>query len=171
MSKILKTHQNTIGNLAIALLFVGGCIFLLTGSWDTSESVAAKGCCGGDTTATSCCGGGTTLVAATTGGCCGSTNRLSDSDDDYNCNCLDTDNVDADCGYCSSSDNCSSTTSTLACNEGCSDNCGSDAVEGWCYDDRDDGERVGDTVCSKDNDYEDGVCGGDPDSDGTCYNN
>ena len=36
MSKMLRTHQNTIGNLAIALLFVGGCIFLLTGSWDTS---------------------------------------------------------------------------------------------------------------------------------------
>ncbi len=100
MSKMLRTHQNTIGNLVIALLFVGGCIFLLTGSWDASESEAAKGCCGGDTTATSCCGGGATLVAATTNGCCGSTERLSDSDDDYNCNCLDTDNEDADCGDC-----------------------------------------------------------------------
>ena len=102
MSKMLRTHQNTIGNLAIALLFVGGCIFLLTGSWDTSESVAAKGCCGGDTTATSCCGGATTLVAETTGGCCGSTERVSAYDDEEgnNCNCLEPDNADADCGYC-----------------------------------------------------------------------
>ena len=30
---MFRTHQNTIGNLAIVLLFVGGCIFLLTGSW------------------------------------------------------------------------------------------------------------------------------------------
>ncbi len=52
MSKMLRTHQNTIGNLVIALLFVGGCIFLLTGSWDASVSEAAKGCCGGGTTLT-----------------------------------------------------------------------------------------------------------------------
>ncbi len=79
MSKMLRTHQNTIGNLAIALLFVGGCIFLLTGSWDTSESVAAKGCCGGDTTATSCCGGATTLVAETT--------TVSESSGNVDCAC------------------------------------------------------------------------------------
>ena len=36
MSKMLKTHQNTIRNVMITLLFVGGCIFLLTGSWDAS---------------------------------------------------------------------------------------------------------------------------------------
>ncbi len=66
MSKMLKTHRNTIGNLMIALLFVGGCIFLLTGSWDASETEAATGCCGG--------GGEATLVAETTGGCCGGEN-------------------------------------------------------------------------------------------------
>lgn len=62
MSKMLKTHRNTIGNLMIALLFVGGCIFLLTGSWDASEPEAATGCCGGSEA---------TLVAETTSGCCG----------------------------------------------------------------------------------------------------
>ncbi len=89
MSKMLRTHQNTIGNLAVALLFVGGCIFLLTGSWDASDSEAAKGCCGG----------GTTLVAATTGGCCGSINKVSDSGT-YKCDCLDTGNEEADCEAC-----------------------------------------------------------------------
>ena len=79
MSKMFRAHRNTIGNLAIALLFVGGCIFLLTGSWDTSESEAAKGCCGSDATAT-------TLTAANTGGCCGGTNRLSGSGE--NCDCV-----------------------------------------------------------------------------------
>lgn len=48
----------------IALLFVGGCIFLLTGSWDASETEAATGCCGG----------GATLVVETTSGCCGGEN-------------------------------------------------------------------------------------------------
>ena len=115
MSKMLKTHQNTIGNLVIALLFVGGCIFLLTGSWDTSESEAAKGCSGGDTTVSSC-GGGKTLVAETTVGGCGSANQLSGSNgnddsgsngntDDYKCDCLDPGNEDSGCG-CTSDDNC-----------------------------------------------------------------
>ena len=106
MSKMLKTHQNTISNLVIALLFVGGCIFLLTGSWDTSESEAAKGCSGGDTTVSSC-GGGKTLVAETTVGGCGSANQLSGSNgnDDYKCDCLDPGNEDSGCG-CTSDDNC-----------------------------------------------------------------
>ncbi len=78
MSRMLKTHQNTIGNVMIALLFVGGCIFLLTGSWDAPETEAANGCCGGDMTAT-------TLTAASAGGCCGGANKLTD---DSGCNCL-----------------------------------------------------------------------------------
>ena len=106
MSKMFRTHQNTIGNLAVALLFVGGCIFLLTGSWDTSESETAKGCCGVDTTVTGC-GGGPTLVAETTVGGCGSANQLSGSNDndDYKCDCFDPGNEDADCG-CTSDENC-----------------------------------------------------------------
>ncbi len=169
MSKMFRTHQNTIGNLAIALLFVGGCIFLLTGSWNTSESETAKGCCGGDTTATNCCGSGTTLVAETTGGCCGSTNKVSDSDT-YNCNCLETDNVDADCGKCTESNNCSATTKTLGCKTGCSDSCGS--PDGFCYEERSDGERPGDTVCNRDSFYNEGVCSGDPNTiDGICFDN
>ena len=156
MSKMLRTHQNTIGNLAIALLFVGGCIFMLTGSWDTSESVAAKGCCGGDTTVT--------------GGCCGSANQLSGSGS-YNCDCLDPGNADANCGKCTESNNCSATTKTLGCKTGCSDgSCGS--PDGWCYDERSDGERPGDTVCNRDNFYNDGVCVGEPNpDDGTCAGN
>ena len=75
MSKMLKTYRNTIGNLMIALLFVGGCIFLLTGSWDASETEAATGCCGGSEA---------TLVVETTGGCCGETNKASGS----NCECI-----------------------------------------------------------------------------------
>jgi len=123
MSKMLKTHQNTIGNLVIALLFVGGCIFLLTGSWDTSESEAAKGCCGGDTTVKSCCGGGTTLVAETTGSCCGSTNQLSGSGSS-NCDCLDKGNEDANCGACGSS-NCGGDTTLQECAGTCAgNNCG-----------------------------------------------
>lgn len=68
MPKMLKTHQSTIGNLMIALLFVGGCIFLLTGSWNASETEAATGCCGS---------GEATLVVETTGGCCGGVSRHS----------------------------------------------------------------------------------------------
>ena len=93
MSKMFRTHQNAIGNLAVALLFVGGCIFLLTGSWDTSESVEAKGCCGGD--ATNYCGGGTILVAETAGA------------GNFKCDCLDPGNVDADCGFCTPRNYCS----------------------------------------------------------------
>ena len=78
MSRMLKTHQNTIGNVMIALLFVGGCIFLLTGSWDAPETEAANGCCGGDMTAT-------TLTAASAGGCCGGANKLTE---DSGCNCV-----------------------------------------------------------------------------------
>lgn len=42
MSKMFRAHQNTIGNLAIALLFVGGCIFLLTGSFKHSDGPSRK---------------------------------------------------------------------------------------------------------------------------------
>ena len=48
----------------ITLLFVGGCIFLLTGSWDASETEAATGCCGG--------GAALTSFAANSGGDFGS---------------------------------------------------------------------------------------------------
>ena len=80
---MLKTHRNAIGNLMITLLFVGGCIFLLTGSWDASESQASKSCCGGE------------MVATTTESCCVEKNNVptSISDDDaQNATC---DN----CGY------------------------------------------------------------------------
>ncbi len=108
----------------IALLFVGGCIFLLTGSWDTSETEAAKGCCGG----------GTTLVAETTNGCCGGTNKVSDSDT-YNCNCLDTGNEDADCGDCyvdpDNADSECSGANTQSCATACNDDfCGEG--KSWC---------------------------------------
>ena len=158
MSKMLKTHQNTIGNLAIALLFVGGCIFMLTGSWDTSETEAAKGCCGGDTTVT--------------GGCCGSANQLSGSGS-YNCNCLDTDNAEADCGDCEEDpDNedseCGGTADTKGCqteDPGCTDSCESN---GYC-----DSNGFGDPVCPNDRDYDEerGICDGTPRDDGTCFNN
>ena len=115
MPKMLKTHQNTIGNFMIALLFVGGCIFFLTGSWDTSESEAAKGCCGG---------GDATLVAATTGGCCGSTDQVSNSyssslSNSYSCTCLDNDDqTDASCD-CDAEDNCDNSTGSYSCGGGC----------------------------------------------------
>ncbi len=110
--EVLTIYQTHV-NLVIALLFVGGCIFLLTGSWDASVSEAAKGCCGG----------GTTLVAATTGGCCGSTNQLSGSGNS-NCNCLDSTNEDADCGDCANGkcDDTENKTCAGACTE--DPNCG-----------------------------------------------
>ncbi len=124
MSKMLKTHQNTIGNVIIALLFVGGCIFLLTGSWDTSVSEAAKGCC---------CGGDATLVAATTGGCGGSTNRVFEADGNPDCTCIaglpngDSNHADdAKCGLCSVTYCNGSNTDGKTCSSGCPQdyNCG-----------------------------------------------
>ena len=161
MSKMLRTHQNTIGNLVIALLFVGGCIFLLTGSWDTSVSQAAKGCCGGDTTATGCCGS-TTSVAATTGGCCGSAERVSDSDD-YKCDCLDSGNEAADCTHCDDDDNCGKVTKQFVCGTGCNDSdCGNEDT-GICGD-------KGTSYCNNEYPNEDDsqtTCGGQG-SDGNC---
>lgn len=107
MSKMFKTHQNTIGNLAITLLFVGGCIFLLTGSWDAAESETAKGCCGGDTTAT-------TLTAVSTGGCCGGANKLTDS----GCSCVSGANCSTD--VCATSTSCGNNSTTDVCVNSCS---------------------------------------------------
>ena len=120
MSKMFKTHQNTIGNVIIALLFVGGCIFLLTGSWDTSVSEAAKGCCGGDTTAT--------LVD---GGSCGSTNKVSEAAGNPDCKCIagkengdsNHDN-DAKCGLCDISYCGGSNTDAKGCASDCTGDSG-----------------------------------------------
>ncbi len=116
MSKMLRTHQNTIGNLAIALLLLGGCVFILTGSWNSPETVAASSCCGGGATAT-------TLTATTTGGCCGSANQVSDSGSSK-CDCLDPGNTEADCNACGSS-NCGNDTTLQECSGTCAGlNCG-----------------------------------------------
>ena len=92
MINVFHKNRNTIGNLAIALLLLGGCVFILTGSWNSPETVAASSCCGGGATAT-------TLTDTTTGGCCGSVNKVSESDT-YNCNCLNTDDDDSNCNHC-----------------------------------------------------------------------
>ena len=73
MSKMFRTHQNTIGNLAIALLFVGGCIFLLTGSWDAPETEAGNSSCRKNTMAQGCCRG---------------TNTSNIADPNLDCDCL-----------------------------------------------------------------------------------
>ncbi len=44
---MLKTHQKTIGYVIIALMYVGGCIFLMSGSNVTSETESACSCCSG----------------------------------------------------------------------------------------------------------------------------
>ena len=157
MPKMLKTHQNTIGNLMITLLFVGGCIFLLTGSWDASETEAATGCCGG---------GEATLVAETTGGCCGGTNKASGSGNHkgpsctYTCNCLDTNNENADCGHCSESSNCGGDTDMEICSDTEPNNCA-----GQKCGPSPDGNKCNEddfaTICSKDNDRY--GCSGDND--------
>lgn len=41
MSKLFRTHQNTIGYLVIALLLIGSCVFMFTDSWNTPEDVDA----------------------------------------------------------------------------------------------------------------------------------
>ena len=159
MRKMLKTHRNTIGNLMIALLFIGGCIFLLTGSWDASETEAATGCCGG---------GEATLVAETTG-CCGGggSNKVSDSGNHknpshctYTCNCLDTNNENANCGHCSTSNNCGGDTDMEICSDTEPNNCGGlkcgpAPIGNKCN------ENDFATICSKDNDKY--GCSGDND--------
>ncbi len=65
---MFKTHRNTIVNTMIALLFVGGCMFLLSGNWDAGETEDVCGYCGSDVTTTSTCG------------CCDGAIRLSDAD-------------------------------------------------------------------------------------------
>ena len=65
---MLKTHRNTIVHTMIALLFVGGCVFLLSGNWDAAETEDVCGYCGADAATTSTCE------------CCDGQNRLSDSD-------------------------------------------------------------------------------------------
>ena len=112
MSKMLKTHRNAIGNLMITLLFVGGCIFLLTGSWDASESEAATGCCGG---------GEATLVAETTGGCCGGTNKAPRFAGDADCACIANTaghGKDAKCGLCGEN-HCGDETDGKTCASSC----------------------------------------------------
>lgn len=150
MSKMLKTHRNTIGNLMIALLFVGGCLFLLTGSWDASETEAATGCCGG---------GEPTLVAETTGGCCGSTDQVSNF---YNCTCLDNDDqTDASCN-CDAEDNCNNSTSSYGCGGGCDgSNCGT-GTEKPCH-------QNGDTYCNNNVPSDTETCDGS-DGNGVCNN-
>ena len=95
MCKMLKTHRNAIGNLMITLLFVGGCIFLLTGSWDASEAEAVKGCCGGKTTTTGCdaCGGGMDAAPLSSSSNCnndctvdGKAANCEESDCSFSCN-------------------------------------------------------------------------------------
>ena len=68
MNRMLKTHRNTIVNTMIALLFVGGCVFLMAVSWDAGEAEDVCDYCGADVTTTSTCD------------CCDGQNRLADSD-------------------------------------------------------------------------------------------
>ena len=105
MLKMFKTHRNTVGNLMIALMFVGGCIFMLTGSWNASETDAANSCCGGKTTETTletgCCGGnGIAMGAESTDGCRG--DSFMNSGSNAQCTCLGT-----NCGSCTSNNACS----------------------------------------------------------------
>lgn len=109
---MLKTYQNTIGNLMIALLFVGGCIFLLTGSWDASETEAATGCCGG---------GEPTLVAETTGCCGGGTNKAPRAAGNADCDCIAGKaghGENAKCGLCAAND-CGNETDGKVCGSDC----------------------------------------------------
>ena len=106
MSKMLKTHRNTIGNLMITLLFVGGCIFLLTGSWNASETEAATGCCGGGGAALTSFaannggdfGSDIPMDAEVTGGCCGGEGKVIPSSSNSACTCLN----GVECNYCDS---------------------------------------------------------------------
>ncbi len=68
MSRMLKTHRNTIVNTMITLLFVSGCLFLLSGNWDAAETEDVCSSCGADAITTSTCG------------CCDGSIRLSDAD-------------------------------------------------------------------------------------------
>lgn len=123
MPKMLKTHQNTIGNLAIVLLFVGGCIFLLTGSWDASETEAATGCCGGSEP---------TLVAETTGCCGGGTNKAPRAAGDADCDCIAGTaghDENATCGLCRDN-HCGNKTNGKICISGCSGDNGACGPEG-----------------------------------------
>ena len=124
MSKMLKTHQKTIGNLVIALLFVGGCIFLLTGSWDTSVSEAVSSCCGGKTT-----------EAVLAGGCCGGgeADTVSDSE---SCKCVST-TTSCSTDNCDPADNdtCKDATPKRACPAQKSDgttSCQNTSTDGSC---------------------------------------
>ena len=138
----------------IALLFVGGCIFFLTGSWDTSESEAAKGCCGGDDA---------TLVAATTGGCCGSTDQVSNSyssslSNSYSCTCLDNDDqTDASCD-CDAEDNCDNSTGSYSCGGGCKGGSCGGGTENPCH-------QKGDTYCNNNVPSDAELCDGSDDND------
>ncbi|MDE0314706.1 MAG: hypothetical protein OXM61_07390 [Candidatus Poribacteria bacterium] len=62
MINVFSKNRSTVGNLVIALLFIGGCVFVLTGSWNAPKTVAASGCCGG--------GQQITMDAETTNGSC-----------------------------------------------------------------------------------------------------
>ena len=146
----LYNFRNTIGNLMIGLLFVGGCVFLLTGSWDASETEAATGCCGG---------GEATLGAETTGGCCGGTNKVSNF---YSCSCLDNDDqTEASCD-CDAEDNCNNSTGSYSCGNGCNDSrCGT-GTENPCH-------QKGDTYCNNNVPSDSVTCDG-ADSKGNCNN-
>ena len=126
MIKVFKQNRNIIGNLAIALLLLGGCVFMFTSGWNAPETVAASGCCGGGATAT-------TLTDTTTGGCCGSANQVSDSDeDDYKCDCLDAGNTEADCGDCEEDENNDDSECNSAGNLGCGGSGSTDCNEEYC---------------------------------------
>ena len=157
MSKMLRTHQNKISNLAVALLLLGGCVFILTGSWNAPETVAASSCCGGGATAT-------TLTTATTGGCCGSAGQVSDSDSDgHKCDCFDSGNTEADCGDCDSEDNCddlTSKTNNHKCGGECED---SDCGTTECL-------KKGDIYCENNVPTDAETCSGDNEKYGTCLN-
>ena len=113
MVNVFYKNRSTVGNLVIALLFIGGCVFVLTGSWNAPKTVAASGCCGGTITETAlargCCGGGTDTV--------------SDSDSEK-CQCV------------SSGTNCS----TDDCDPANNDTCNNANPKRGCPDQRSDGK-------------------------------
>ncbi len=123
---MLKTHRNTIGNLMITLLFVGGCIFLLTGSWDASEAEEAKGCCGGGGAALTSFaannggdfGSDIPMDAEVTGGCCGGEGKVIPSSSNSACTCLS--EAGTSCGSSCDNGTCSGAENTVCGGSSCS---------------------------------------------------
>ena len=83
MIKVFYKNRKTIENLAIALLSIGVCVVVFTGSWNAPETNAASSCCSGQQTIA--------LDAETANdSCCERDGAAIASNSDENC-CSDTD--------------------------------------------------------------------------------